>query len=106
MVLSGALTTALYAEERARLLFANAARSRIILYGIKTFGDNMVVQRNEQFAYGERPTALSTDILFLWNLWTRRQKGVISNGEWCVEYPKSLLKENTVGQRYGRYLRN
>ena len=56
-------------------------------------------------AYGERPTALSTDILFFVEFMDEEAKGVISNGEWCVEYPKALKRKHG-GQRYGRYLRN
>ena len=97
MVLSGALTTALALGGTGTAAFANAAQPDYSSFTVsKTFGDNMVVQRNEQFrVWGTADSSLDGHLVFV-EFMDEEAKGVISNGEWCVEYPKAL-KENTVG---------
>ena len=97
MVLSGALTTALALGGMGTAAFANAVQPDYSSFTVsKTFGDNMVVQRNEQFrVWGTADSSLDGHLVFV-EFMDEEAKGVISNGEWCVEYPKAL-KENTVG---------
>ena len=97
MVLSGALTTALALGGTGTAVFANAVQPDYSSFTVsKTFGDNMVVQRNEQFrVWGTADSSLDGHLVFV-EFMDEEAKGVISNGEWCVEYPKAL-KENTAG---------
>lgn len=55
-----------------------------------TFGDNMVLQRNEQFrVWGFADTSLDGEKVTV-EFMEEKAETVIAGGEWCVVYPKAL----------------
>ena len=74
--------------------FAGAAEKDFSSFKISgTFGDNMVIQRGEQFrVFGFADSSLDGERVTV-EFKDQSADGIVENGEWSVTYPKALEAE-------------